>query len=576
MYKQFQYTLTTLVFLCSATLMFSQEKDTIQTDVISVVKAYTPTISDAFKVKTMPTLDDNTTSEKKGVEYEILSVPVASTFIPTKGKASLIERGKPERYYGSYATIGAGSFGNLRSELYVINEFRRIGSFGARVAFDKANKFDPKSMTKNDVLDNSFANFDLELQYIRMVRDVTWNIKGGLIRDRYNWYGEGDVPIANNTDVGHNFYNIYLIGDLTFEYTYFKSASISLSRFYDEFDSGENHLNFRGTVDLPIVDEEISTDVRLEYFNGHAGSNYSSGEAKPEYGNLLFGFSPTYQLRRSDFTLNIGFSMYYMVGINSTESNFYAYPNITGSYRIVDDLVIAYGGLTGDVIQNTYKDFANINNFLSPTINVKPTDNNYNAYVGLLGKFSNNIGYNVKLGYTSEDDKSLFRKNSYNNVNSTPYKNGNSFTVVYDNIKTIHGLGELTMDVDSNLKLGLRAEYMSFSTEFQEEAWNLPNINASISGDYLSDNKWFAGANIFYVGQRKDQNIVGTGVNITTETIDIDGYIDLNLNGGYNISKRFTAFLKLNNLAAQNYDRWSNYYVQGFQVLGGITYQFDL
>ncbi|MDW5288834.1 TonB-dependent receptor [Formosa sp. PL04] len=576
MYKQFKYILTTLVFLSSATLMFSQEKDTIQTDVISVVKPYTPTISDAFKVKTNPALEDNLSSDKKVIEYEILSVPVASTFIPTKGKAALVEREKPELFFENYLTLGFGSYGTLRSELYITKEIDRIGSFGARLAFDKANAFDPDSDPEplDQILDNSYSNFNLEMEYIKRQRDITWSIKGGLERQKFNWYGVGDSSVPNNTDVLHNYYDLYFIGDLAFDYTYVKSASLTLRRFYDDFDSGESHLKFTGRVDLPIMDEEIHTDVRLEYFNGHAGASYAKGGTIPDYGNLLLGISPSYELRRDDFTLNVGASIYYMVGMNSTESNFYAYPNITGSYRIVDDAVIAYGGLTGDVIQNTYREFAHTNQFLSPTINVKPTDNNLNAYAGMLGKFTNSIGYNVKVGYTSEKDKSLFRKNT-TNEGERVYKHGNSFTVVYDDIKTIHALGELTMDMNKNLKMGLRAEYMSYNTEFQEEAWNLPNIKASVFGDYLSDSKWFAGANIFYVGERKDQDISSVGTITSTEIIDIDGYIDLNLNGGYNFNNRITVFLKLNNIAGQNYDRWDNYYVQGFQVLGGATYKFD-
>ncbi|PNW27385.1 TonB-dependent receptor [Formosa algae] len=579
MYKTFQYILTPLVFLLCATLMYSQEKDTIQTDVINVVKPYTPTISDAFKVKTIPTTDDNATSTKKPVDYNILSVPVASTFIPTKGKAALVEREKPELYYENYFTLGYGSYGNLVSELYVTKEFNRIGSFGARLTQEMSD-----GGIDDKILDNSFTNTNVELEYIKRQRDITWSVKGGIERQKYNWYGienRYENATNDNEQVGHNYYDLYAIGDVAFDYTYVKSASVTLRRFYDQFESGENHLNFKGRVDLPIVDQEITTNVRLEYLNGHAGESYFQSIDAPEYGNLLFGVSPAYQLRRDNLTLNIGASAYYMLGINDTESNLYLYPNITGSFRIVDDVVIAYGGLTGDVEQNSYRKFSQANQFLSPTISVRPTDNSFNAYLGMLGKFTNDIGYNVKLGYTSERDKALFRKNAFpasgtSMSGSHVYGYGNSFTVVYDNIKTIQALVELNVEMNRNLKMGFRAEYMNYQSELEDEAWNLPNIKASVFGDYLSDNKWFAGAKIFYVGERKDQNVL-TGDNVTTpeSTISIDGYVDVNVNAGYNISNRFTVFLNLNNVTGDSYERWSNYNVQGFQILGGATYKFD-
>ena len=55
-----------------------------------MVKPYTPTISDAFKVKEVPTLDDEETLTKKEIKYNIFSFPVASTFTPAKGKAAAV------------------------------------------------------------------------------------------------------------------------------------------------------------------------------------------------------------------------------------------------------------------------------------------------------------------------------------------------------------------------------------------------------------------------------------------------------------------------------------------------------
>ena len=47
---------------------FAQKKDeNIGTEVVNVVKLYTPTISDAFKVKEVPSLDDNETNKKETI-----------------------------------------------------------------------------------------------------------------------------------------------------------------------------------------------------------------------------------------------------------------------------------------------------------------------------------------------------------------------------------------------------------------------------------------------------------------------------------------------------------------------------
>ena len=85
MLKHIKYIIVVLTI--SVTQSFAQEErkqtnDTIDTQVINVVKPYTPTISDAFKIKETPRLDDETTETKKEVKYNIFSIPVASTFTP--------------------------------------------------------------------------------------------------------------------------------------------------------------------------------------------------------------------------------------------------------------------------------------------------------------------------------------------------------------------------------------------------------------------------------------------------------------------------------------------------------------
>ena len=75
--------LTLLLLLLIFNFSVAQEKENLGTEVVNIVKPYSPTISDAFKVKETPKLNDSTNTEKKEVNYSIFSVPVASTFTPS-------------------------------------------------------------------------------------------------------------------------------------------------------------------------------------------------------------------------------------------------------------------------------------------------------------------------------------------------------------------------------------------------------------------------------------------------------------------------------------------------------------
>ncbi|MEM1001362.1 MAG: TonB-dependent receptor, partial [Bacteroidota bacterium] len=284
----------------------------------------------------------------------------------------------------------------------------------------------------------------------------------------------------------------------------------------------------------------------------------------------------SYVLTEDDLTVNIGVRLVYLNDIEMSESSFYIYPNIEATYRLVSDVAIGYGGITGDLTQNTYYDFADENPFVSPTLFITPTDQQFNAFLGIKGKLSNEIGYNIKASYINEDNKALYQLNPAVTLAERDYQFGNSFGVVYDDVTTLAIEGELNVDISRNFNLGLKAAYFNYDTSQQAEAWNLPDFTGSLFLDYQITEKWFAGASVFVVGERKDQlSVNGSFIEIPSETIVLDSFFDINAHLGYRINSKFSMFAKVNNLANQDYQRWANFPVQTLQFIAGATYQFD-
>ena len=113
-------------------------------------------------------------------------------------------------------------------------------------------------------------------------------------------------------------------------------------------------------------------------------------------------------------------------------------------------------------------------------------------------------------------------------------------------------------------------------TDEQAEAWNLPDFKGSLFADVQIDKNWFAGASLFYVGERMDQTqIIDPFIPSSPAMVVLDSYFDANAHLGYRINDRWSVFAKANNIANQDYQRWSNYQVQGLQFLAGATYKFD-
>ena len=244
---------------------------------------------------------------------------------------------------------------------------------------------------------------------------------------------------------------------------------------------------------------------------------------------------------------------------------------------MVDEYVIVYGGIEGELKQNSYGDFAADNQFVSPTLNILPTDRQYDGYVGLKGKLQNNIGYNIRGSYIAENNKPFYRLNAINNDADANegYSYGNSFDVVYDDVKTISVFGELNIDVNRNFSLGINAEVFDYDMGNEQEPWNLPSLKGSLFADFQISDQWYMGANLFYVGERDELFSNANNPLSNPEIRTLDSYFDANAHLGYHFNEQLSAFLKFNNLANNNYARWANYNVMGFQVMAGATYKFD-
>ena len=564
-----------IVVMFFITNSFSQnrEKDTISTGVINVVKPYTPTISDAFKVKEIPSIDDKETATKKDIKYNIFSFPVASTFTPAKGNAAVVEKAKPVKLFDNYATLGVGTYTTVVGEVYLNHAISRTESVGGYISHHSSQGGIPDLL-----LDDNFSDTKINVNYATRLKDLSWNVEAGLGQQQYNWYGLPAAMVsaasANDVKGGHSFFDVHFGSDVTFENTYINSGSFLFRRFGDNQGSGENRFVVKSTVDIPINDVEISTDIEFDYLNGSFNRNYSTPD-ELKYGNFQFGITPKYELKQDDLTLILGVSVFYSKDTEASRSNIYLYPHVTASYRLVNDVLIAYGGVEGGLIQNSYYGFATENPFVSPTLNIMPTDQLYNAYVGLKGKVSSNMSYNISGRFNSDRNKALFINNEIT-ATTQNYSYGNSFGIVYDDVKTVSFAGEINVDVNRNFNLGIKAEYFSYATNRQAEPWNLPDFKGSLFLDYQIDEHWFAGANLFYIGERKDQFYLNDPLIVTTPfTVTLDSYFDANVNLGYHVNDQLSVFAKANNLANEGYQRWQNFPVQSIQFLAGATYKFD-
>jgi hypothetical protein len=430
------------------------------------------------------------------------------------------------------------------------------------------------------LVDDKFYDTSLDANYTSRQQDASYQLDAGVEHQIYNWYGLNDnFQLLSNEqlatlDTKQQYLSGYIGGGISIEDSYFEKASANIRYLGDYYGSSEFNISVQPEFSFPISDVALKVDLDLDYLSGSFDRSYFSNVGL-KYGFFNAGVIPSIGYIKDDLTLGLGVAMYLGMDTENSKTDFYFYPRVSASYRLVDELLIAYGGLEGGLDQNTYYGFKEENQFLSPTLMIAPTNKIYEGFAGLKGKLSNSVGYNVRATYENEGNKALFQLNEYRGLQTSNrgYEQGNSFNVVYDDVKTISIFGELNVAVSNIFSLGVNGTFNNYNTDQQLEAWNLPNIEASLFSNFNITKELYGGVTVFYVGERKDLFSVNTAV--SSMQITLDGYVDANVHFGYRLNDQLSFFVKGSNLLGDSYEKWANFQVQGIQVLAGATYKFD-
>ena len=576
-----------LILIMSLGQVFSQKKpkkkDSI-VEVINVITSYTPTISDAFKIKKTPKIILSNTTSKKKLSYSIFSAPVASTFVPKSGVVKGIDVGKKERLFDNYLALGFGNYTTPFIEFFLHQNRKFETDYGIYLKYTSS-----ENGVKNTFLNNEFSTLNLGGFYLKEERGFTWKIGGNMYQKQYNWYGLPNISFDNNTInsiAAKQTYGFYEVeSEVVFEDSYFDNIKGALSLFDDKFGSKEVGFLLKPSLKIPLgfISKnltELELQTNINYLQGEFEQNYlNNSNIKYSFFNL--GIHPVYRVNWNKLSIKLGSKIYLTSDIENSLTDILAYPDLEITYPVITNLINFYAGAGGDLYMNSFQKFSEQNQFVSPTLFLTQTNEQYNLFGGINGTISSNISFNVKASYKSDEDHALFvRNNSKSNgvfnasTSLLGYEYGNSFNVFYDDISTLSIFGEIEIDASKRFSIGATIQTNSYTTTFQQEAWNLPKIEGTIYGKYKNNN-WYANANIFFVGSRMDVQYNGTFPSTIASIESLDAFTDMNLNGGYHFSDFFSAFVKLNNILGTDYDRYANYNVLGFQALAGITYKFD-
>ena len=139
---------------------------------------------------------------------------------------------------------------------------------------------------------------------------------------------------------------------------------------------------------------------------------------------------------------------------------------------------------------------------------IKPTNVQVDAFVGLNSKVTTDLQYRIQGSYRQSKEHPLFTTLTESPLTTQilPYQYYNSFKVIYDELADFEFLASIEGKLKDIVYFNFEGKYNNYQARTQRDktAWNLPNIRVSLNNDFKILPNLFAGLDLFYTCERYD------------------------------------------------------------------------
>ena len=538
-------------------------------------------VEPAYRMTESPKIIDTT------IANPVIDFPLLVLQQPTKievepiNPATIKTEQKLNQLYSTYVKVGIGTELMPLGEVYFDSKRSRKFVYGVHAkhlsSYGNFNDYAP-------------AQFDrTKLGLYGALNEKNYSLRGDLHYNNqglhyYGWKIPTDSVDRTTTaqryqDVGgafsfasHKKDSATLNYKVGIEYNNFGSKK-PLEDSLSDWRARENFFAVNSSAFYKMGKEIYAADFNVRY-NGYkygvAGdTNTSIIDTGIVVNNTIINLKPTIStyLFNNRFKAKIGVDI--VIDAN-VKTKAHIYPVAELKYSMFNDIFIPYIGLRGGLKQTTFKSLTADNEFILPNVALRNENTAIDVYGGIKGTLSKRMSFNLSASFARVQNKALF-------VTDTTYSVGNKFNLLFDTLNLTTIEGSLSYQLNEKLKIDGIGRFYSYSLLNNTYAWNLPQWQAIARGSYNLFDKFLVNLDLNFEGGRKAL-VYALEDDVTVENNQMAkslGLIaDINLGLEYRYNKRISAFIQMNNIASQRYNRWYNHPVQIFQFMGGITARF--
>lgn len=518
--------------------------DTSHPKTVVVTSSFKPSLRNAAKINLSAAapLPDSTLPQ---LQYQVPAQNLFFTYQPATLRPLALNIDSAVKWensnyikagFGNYTTpyIRAGfSFGDAATSLINVNAhhtsskgnltFQQFSKTGA----DINGIFNPSENLEW----NGKLFFDQTTQYQYGFRPDTLKFSKEDLRQRFTTFGV-KLGLRNKQT---NSYGI--------DY----SPSVAMDVFSDNRNGRESNL----VLDAPLS----KSFAKIFAFNLGLKADITSykSDSTGTINNNLFYLSPALQFKTPNFKLVAGF-------IPSWDNSvFHLLPNFSADIKLKDEKFILQAGWIGYYNKTTYESLAGFNPWLSQPLFLKNARIK-EQYAGFKGSAGSHFTYSARVSYLKFNDQPLF-------VNDTI--TGKSFNIVNESsMKDLRIHGEIGYTVQEKFSLLAGLTYNQYSNLSDNlKAWGLLplEVNGALRWQLFKDFTFKSDIYFWDGAQYRNKAL---------ESQKLKAAVDLNAGVEFAVMPKLNVWVQFNNLFNNRYQRWNQYQVLGFNVLGGIVYSF--
>jgi hypothetical protein len=510
--------------------------------IIEVIQSYKPQVKQAPKPEWVPQLPPADTTHP-AFTYEVPQQTLFYTYSSLPLHPLALGANVEKSPFSNYIKAGGGNLSAL---------FLDAGIGGIRGADYETDIHMHHLSQQGSIKYQQSALSGIEAEGILHGDNNDWHATIDGERNEYYYYGYDHSKYSFSSN---NLQQVYTTvrgcvdmknkGDSTDNISYHPSINASL--YNAKFNTSETTLGFNAPFNYKL---DNAVQAQLDLSGALTQYKVNSLATNNSYVELLPGIN-----------LNGAFSGHALFGLAIGKgSTFYFLPDILAAYKIPETPVTISGGYQSTLRQNTYEQLTTENPYLANVYTVMQTRRD-EAFANIQAGIGDHLSLSGRVSWWSYKDLPTF-------LDTTAVVNPiNPFYVVYDNVNALSLQLGARYVIAHTWSVGVSGDFYHFYNGTQLYVWHEPNVK--IKGDltFMPFPKLTVTAYIALLGGITAKDNGNNVVKLST-IADIGG------NAECQIVSRLSAFVQLNNILNDKYQRWLGYQAYGLNIYGGVRLKF--